>query len=234
MKKPPTLTKTCTSCGIEKPLSAFLLLTKQGTVYGSICASCRQAPKSKEYEDSTTSKTGLKIDTKSRIHTEIDKKEKFDQVEEEYYEERDENEEKEIDKVDAKQDRVDKEKKHRHEHLSKRSFLSTTQPNHFQQPNAPQTQQAQQIEHGVKLEQAAQEEKKLTEVDVNEMSKDTYVAGKVKNQGEAVKRLVTFLGSGSAIGRSLGQKNPQANKNEGTEPVREFPDNHWSPGSRKR
>lgn len=229
MKKSPSLTKTCTSCGAEKPLSAFLLLTKQGTIYGSICAACRQTPKNKEYEDSTTSKTGLKIDTKARIHAEIDKKEKFEQVEEDYYEEREEKEEVEIDKIDAKQAKFDKEKKHRHEHLSKRSFLSTTQPNQFQQ-NTAQIKQTQQIEHGVKLEQAAQEEKKLTEVDVNEMSKDTYVAGKVKNQGEAVKRLVTFLGSGSAIGRSLAQKKTDPT---GKEPVKEFPDQHWSPGKKR-
>ncbi len=92
-------------------MSAFLLLTKQGTAYGSICSACRKTAKSKEYEDSTTSKTGLKIDTKARIHSEIDKQEKFEQIEDAYYEERDEKEIQETDRLDTKQDRTDKEKK---------------------------------------------------------------------------------------------------------------------------
>ncbi len=89
-------------------------------------------------------------------------------------------------------------------------------------------------EHATKLAQATEENKKLSEVDVNEMSKDTYVAGKVKNQGEATKRLMSFLGTSSAIGRALQQKNPNANNTENKETAQAFPDTHWNPGSRKR
>lgn len=36
------LTRICTACGLEKPLTAFLYLTaRSGTTYGSICATCR-------------------------------------------------------------------------------------------------------------------------------------------------------------------------------------------------
>ncbi len=86
-------------------------------------------------------------------------------------------------------------------------------------------------EHATKLAQATEENKKLSEVDVNEMSKDTYVAGKVKNQGEATKRLMSFLGTSSAIGRALQQKNHSNTENKET--AQTFPDKHWNPNSRK-
>src|SRR3990167_11420340 len=89
----PTLSKTCAACGLQKPLSAFLQLTDAGTSYGNICSTCRKAgadikkPKT-EAEDSTTSVSGHKIDTKTKIHGDIDKKQIKQRTEELYHEDR--------------------------------------------------------------------------------------------------------------------------------------------------
>src|SRR5260221_9265818 len=96
-----SLTKTCSSCGLQKPLSAFLQLSSQSSAtYGNICSACRKTnaenvatPKEAE-EESTTSKTGLKIDAKTKVKSELDKLEFIKQVEENYHEERDKNTEK--------------------------------------------------------------------------------------------------------------------------------------------
>lgn len=129
MNKPtqPNLTKTCVNCGQQKPLTAFLEMSgTQGTAYGNVCSSCRKTAleamerrKKTEAEGSTTSETGHKIDSKTKIHDAIDKREKSQQVEEEYHKERD-LEEKVIDTViEKKQIAEQKEKKHRKDFLDK-------------------------------------------------------------------------------------------------------------------
>lgn len=82
MNKPTTpLSRTCLACGLEKPLAAFLQISgTQGTVYGNICSNCRSTgakgkailPKPSDEEQSGG--VGLKIDSKTRIQQEFQKK----------------------------------------------------------------------------------------------------------------------------------------------------------------
>lgn len=129
MSKQPqlNLTKTCVNCGQQKPLTAFLEMSvTQGTAYGNVCSSCRKTAleamerrKKTEAEGSTTSETGHKIDSKTKIHDAIGKREKSQQDEEDYHKERD-LEEKIIETVvEKKQLTEQKEKKHRKDFLDK-------------------------------------------------------------------------------------------------------------------
>src|SRR5438105_2533589 len=65
------LTRVCSICGIEKPLSAFLEISAQGTRYGVICSSCRAAEKGKKEakpeEDIVTLPGGARIGGKEKV-----------------------------------------------------------------------------------------------------------------------------------------------------------------------
>jgi hypothetical protein len=71
MKEPKSpLLKTCQSCGLQKPLTAFLQLSQEGTEYGNICADCRKKAAEKELKkerDKSGGQSGLKIDSKARL-----------------------------------------------------------------------------------------------------------------------------------------------------------------------
>jgi hypothetical protein len=129
MNKFPSFTKTCSNCGLEKPLSAFLKFggTQEG-IYGSICSTCRKTLKDKEAsqdsDDGTKIKHDYKIDTKVKVAEDIDKKEKFKKVEEEYHKERDVDEEQEVKKEEKKQTVAKDEKKHREEFIKPKEKTS--------------------------------------------------------------------------------------------------------------
>jgi hypothetical protein len=79
----PNLTKTCSACGMQKSLSAFLEASgPQGTTYGSICSACRKTgmdnPSDAKADDEGaptefTHKLKHKMDAKSKIFGEVDK-----------------------------------------------------------------------------------------------------------------------------------------------------------------
>jgi len=88
MDKSSQLTRICSSCGVQKPLSAFLQLGgTQGTTYGTICSDCRrsvlapkQPPSQKEGDEST--KSGFRIGAKAKITADLEKKRQFQDLKE--------------------------------------------------------------------------------------------------------------------------------------------------------
>jgi len=140
-KSSVSLTKICNSCGQQRPLSAFLQLTgPQGTTYGNTCAPCRKAnlekPQSpKEPEEKTSSTTGVKIDSKTKVKGEIDKRAQRKQIEDQYFKDREKQSEKQTQQTQKIQHVAQGEKKHR-SFLEKRSFLdsakkpASTNPHH--------------------------------------------------------------------------------------------------------
>lgn len=146
-----SLTKTCISCGLQKPLSAFLQISgSQGATYGNTCSSCRKTniekvETPKEPEESTTSTTGVKIDSKTKVKAEFDKREYRKQVEEDYFEERDKKDEKLTHRVQKNENISQDEKKHRKSFLEKRPFLDGSKkpnPGNPSQVFGGETQQA--------------------------------------------------------------------------------------------
>ena len=93
MSKPNlSLTKTCSSCGQQKPLSAFLQLAgAKGSMYGNICASCRKTVATqghKETDEGTTRKADHRIGSEEKVHGDIKKKLDYQRVDELYREDR--------------------------------------------------------------------------------------------------------------------------------------------------
>lgn len=118
MSKPtPALTKTCTSCGQQKPLSAFLQFAGTlGATYGSICASCRKTEsqvKPKDIEESTRSSTGAIIDSKLKVKDAQDKRTRWQQIEDEFFENREEKAKTRQQQIQKISHTAKEEKKHR-------------------------------------------------------------------------------------------------------------------------
>lgn len=118
------LTKLCSNCGLKKPLSAFLQMSdSRGAVYGNICSSCRKTSKDNVKtttdHESSTSSTGVKIDSKVKVQGDIDKRQRVQQVEELYHEGRDDREALQ-NKTDLKTKTIaSEERKHREKTLLK-------------------------------------------------------------------------------------------------------------------
>src|SRR6266568_2690642 len=81
MKDRTQMTRTCSACGIEKPLAAFLEISStHGTRYGNLCATCRGAGITEkklnktEEEHSTIATSGTRIGLKERVFIEKEQK----------------------------------------------------------------------------------------------------------------------------------------------------------------
>lgn len=209
------LTKTCSNCGLQKPLSAFLEMsgTKGGAVYGNICSSCRKTAKDKlknsERESHSTSSTGLGIGYKEKVKDDIVKKQRHQEVEERYHEERDKQEEKQVKHVEKTQTIAKDERKHRDSFLKQRSFLSTTQKKDIQQKveNKQHVEQAVRQEalkeSTTKQEQATKEESDAKTINLNVPFFPSQTGFQLKYQGAAFKELQTRLrGSAPFINRA--------------------------------
>ena len=196
MTKPtPALTKTCSVCGLQKPLSAFLQLTERGTTYGSICSSCRHDQKDKDLlkkvkDDTSSTSTGMTIDAKARVKSETDKRDLREQVKEEYHEERDKEEVLESRELDKTELIRKEEKKHREHFLSRRPTTSTnstekkTDTAHAvesRQQGERVAQEAKGTEKTAQLDHVAKEEQKERGVDFTIPFIDTQIVGKVKH-----------------------------------------------------
>lgn len=123
----PGISKTCVNCGQTKPLSAFLEMSdSHGTAYGNICSSCRKTAleterrKKTEAEGSTTSETGHKIDSKTKVQDAKERRETQQEAEEKYHKERDIKQQIAENLVDKKLQVQQQEQKHRSEFLHRR------------------------------------------------------------------------------------------------------------------
>lgn len=163
----PTLTKVCASCGLQKPLSAFLELsgTEGHIIYGNVCSSCRKTDKELKKEESTTSTSGVKIDSKVKTHIDIGKKQQQQNISEQYEEQRDKLEEKQVDHSARAEKVATGEKEHRKRYLEKSSFLDQTSKKTQENP-VPLTPE----------ERDAFERK----IDLSERFLDTEIPGKLK------------------------------------------------------
>lgn len=211
MDKPvlPNLTKTCVNCGQQKPLSAFLEMSStHGASYGNVCAACRKTVqerrKKTEAEGSTTSETGHKIDSKTKIHEAADKREKFHQTQEEYYKERDLKDEVSDKVTEKKQITAHKEKKHREDFLhkpvkvdDKKSAAAIAAGKAHSAEIISRTAQQQeavaQQAHGVK------EENKKTQHDFSIPHQGQQVAGQIRFQGQIFQQFRQWLGNSAPI-----------------------------------
>ena len=137
MTKHESLTRTCTACGIEKPLSAFMQLGgKQGTTYGSICATCRgtgiteKSTKPARDEERSSTGSSIRLGTKERV--EIEKQQKLEQQNRQEIAEKEtkKREQSTDNKLELLEQKEKTERAHREVYLEakkKQSFLSNYQ-----------------------------------------------------------------------------------------------------------
>ena len=215
-KSSPTLTKLCIQCGQRKPLSAFLQLSEsQGAIYGDICLTCRKAnqenPKIKEKEESTSSTTGFKIDSKSKTHDDIDKRQKHQNTETLYHQERDEKKKKQLIQEQKIQIKAKEEKKHRQSFLTRRPFLDKS--------NKPSTDPA---PAAVESEQQIAKEK----IDLTTPMLDTQIIKEKYIKSPVFNQFKTWLGTSAPISRAEQIKK---DAEKGKESLTEFVQKNWGP-----
>lgn len=211
MNKPsqPNLTKTCVNCGQQKPLTAFLEMSgTQGTAYGNVCSACRKTAleaqerrKKTEAEGSTTTETGHKIDSKTKVHDAIGKRERSQQIEEDYHKERDLDEKITEKVIEKKQAAEHKEKKHRTDFLDKRPVKPAEKT-----PNAGPTHAAEITARTTKTNEAvaiekhgAQEERKKTEHDFSIPYQGQQMGGQIRFSGPIFQQFRQWLGNSAPI-----------------------------------
>ena len=138
-----SFTKVCSSCGLKKPLSAFLELTgeRHAGSYGNVCGTCRKTHleknRLKEADSGSRTETGHKIDSKAKIAIDIDNKEAAHRTEEEYYDEREEHEILDTQELEKKSHKEKGERKHRETFLDVRRNRSTKQTDKDAPQNTP-------------------------------------------------------------------------------------------------
>lgn len=212
------LTKTCSNCGLQKPLSAFLQMSGvRGAAYGNICSTCRKTAMDKlknpkEKETSSTSGASLGIGHEEKVQEALVKNQRHQEVEERYHEDRDKQEDKQVKQLEKTQTIAKDEKKHRESFLKQRSFLST----HAKQADANkladrQTKEArQQVENATtrdalqdsttKQEQAVKEDLEAKNIDLSSRYIPSQTGFQLK-YGVAFQALKTRLGSSAFLNR---------------------------------
>lgn len=224
MEKHNQLTRTCSSCGLIKPLAAFLQLT--GNSYGSICSTCRgleakekAAPKPTDEGQGITG-SSKRIGAKEKIFMEKEQKRQLQDLKDLHKKETKKREEIISDKSEQATAKQKAEKEHRVNYLEakqKQGFLNKLPPAATGQKTPPDKKwgalpPAEEQERTVELqkeEQVIQEEIKKTLTDFGVPFLDTQVGGKLK-YGEAFARFMSLIGTSAPWARG---KNMYSNKN---------------------
>jgi hypothetical protein len=129
MVKENQLNKTCMNCGLQKQISAFLQISgPEGTSYGNICSTCRGSglgkvvtiPENESDERHSSSSAGLKIDAKSKIHLDIEKKQLKQNQKETEIKETKKLESAKENLLDRKEKKEDAEQKHRQSYIEQK------------------------------------------------------------------------------------------------------------------
>ena len=254
MSNPLQLSKTCVACGIQKPLSAFLQISgPQGTMYGNVCSTCRGSGLDKKIivpeaeDEQSSSSSGLKIDLKTKVQIEREKRK--------LAEEKIVREEKELDKketltdekLDRKEEKEQAEKKHRENYIEPRkkdSFLNfqskkvdPKQPLKMAQERTLFTERQTTVEQiakveGERQEQAVKQDVKERGIDLTDIHTEQYVAGKAKF-GAEFNKVKAWLGKSapmSSVERQFGiAKKESVAPKEGKDSLIDMVKENWEP-----
>lgn len=234
MNNSTALKKSCIHCGLKKPLASFLQLDVQGTIYGNVCADCRKAIRNKNKaiaeEGSTTSRTGTRIDSKSRVHSETEKKRTQQHTEEANQEELEKVTHEKIEKKEKRQHKAQAERNHRDTYLKKSSFLGENKVD-----KELALEKKHETETASKKEAIKSDEKKKI-IDTT----GPYIPSQhaeVKLQGIAFKAFKDWVGKRPGIGFNPQAPQQGEQKQKNTKPdkkLMEHIDKTWKPTNRGR
>lgn len=261
MTKQTPLTRTCTACGIEKPLAAFLQLSGSlGTHYGAICASCRAAGKTAQSnlsyseEDATTDTTDKRIGTKEKVYEEQEKKRLFRELKESHIKEAKKREEQAQEKAEKDRIRKKAEQSHRKFYLDlkpKEGFLAQKKPQESQLSETEKKAQ-QQHEHGVvedykketqRQEEIIKQEFQMTSLDFSK----PFISGQTNQlrfQSDTFLKFKSWIGTSSPLvmtlerlyGKHASTHTAENKKSNAKENIEQYIDNRLNnpSSSRKR
>lgn len=195
MKKSDQQKRICSHCGIAKPLNAFLLLTEErGTVYGTVCSTCRASlTQRKDPEDErSTGSSSLRIGAKEKIEAEQQKKLYIKALSEAKEKESKKREDIQQDKKQA-EIAEKKESAHRKSLFSNKQTRDTvTVPRQTTQQTGPEDQphKDQQQREIQSKEDAREQETRLTQIDSHRM----YVNDQLGYRSQVRQQFENWLG----------------------------------------
>lgn len=260
MKDRTQMTRTCSACGLEKPLAAFLEISStHGTRYGNLCATCRGAgiteKKNKvEEEQSTVATSGSRIGLKERVFIEKEQKKQIISDNEERTEqlnERDRLQEEKKEKTTLKE-RL--EKNHRNTYLDTKtqpSFLSKTLPSSGT-TNIPPAHTSQRDPHIEREKITINEKQQIKDAHREEQKKTADLQHQYHDpKGELWGYTPSFLGFQDRIGvvsafnvskvikenlkkLSLTKDAPQQTNATKKDPILDFAEKTWGPTTPRR
>lgn len=225
MANQPRLTRTCSACGLEKPLAAFLQISgRQGTNYGAVCASCRAIGRTAKQttpisdEGSTTETTDKRIGAKEKVYLEQEKTRQLKDLKELYLKAAKKRDEEVITKIEQIDTKEKAEKEHRKFYIEtkqKQGFLAQRRPidpssadgiaerNAKQQlENARNLTENQNKVEVQKQEDIIKQELQITSLDLSV----PYVAGQTNQlrfQTDTFLKFKSWLGASSPIVKTL-------------------------------
>jgi hypothetical protein len=220
MSKQNQLAKTCFNCGLQKQISAFLQISgPEGTSYGNICSTCRGSglgkeiviPEKENEERHSSGSTGLKIDAKTKVHIETEKKQQKQNQKELEIKETKKRESTQDELLERKDKKNEAEQKHRQGYLEpkkKDSFLNYQSQKPPQKPFTTSEKEAvikktALDQHGIldtlHKEEAAKHEEKVNAINLTESYVDPSQTGELKFQSAEFMKVKAWLGAGSAI-----------------------------------
>ncbi len=247
----PQLTRTCSICGLQKPLAAFLQVSStEGTGYGNICATCRGAgmkEKSLLKEDERSSTTsGVRIGAKQKL--EIDKEiQRLLKAAQEAHEKKLKKREKTLfQRTEHTELKEKDEKKHRTSFLEKKqSFLrfQVKTPNTKSpaiQQNINSSQNPGPVSQEIQKKHAAlQHDQIITSIDFAGPPILGPQHSDIRWNNPFFEKFKIWLGESAPLMRTMGQlykKAPSASKEAAPQPdpLHDYIDKTWGPGSRKK
>jgi hypothetical protein len=244
------LSKICINCSLQKPINAFLQIAgPQGTTYGNICSTCRGSGLGKkivlpvnEDASSSSSSTGLKIDAKSKIHADLEKKAATEKKTEEAKKERETLDLNNASVEDRKNAKQNLERKHREDFIDpskkKSSFLDYQSKKPEDKRQASEKRALDEIMHQ-NDPVAKQEAQAKGFADLTVTHIDPTQAGTLKYASAEWKKFRTLLGHSAAFNKVEEQiKTPGVSKDALLDYTEENFENEkpapTSPGTRRR
>lgn len=242
--KPTQLTRTCSACGIQKPLSAFMQLGgPSGAGYGLICSTCRSTQSGKAQDTSKEEHSGfttfgLKIDKNARLRAEIEKNTFIQKQKESTQKETEKREKITTEKLD-RQDVTTRADKFHRESYKQQNFLSQLQQNN-KAPTLPkqsestkafaqssllnERQRALETQQRENLQQ--QESNQATAADLSHTRLESQQATEVEKYGRSFNDFLEWLGPDAPRRRALEMyvrrkpgKTPPPKQNPSTTPT---------------
>lgn len=254
MKKPTLPVRTCSHCGEEKPLAAFLQLSgSQGTVYGNICSTCRsEKAKNKQVptDEERGKNSGLRIDSNAKVQIEAEQKRHEKKRQETAIEDLKNRDDLISDKSNKIEKKEKAEKHHRNflDSKNRRGFLTTTEKKIAQTKAAQKdalTQHEQHLdfhkkEETQKIEDVAKQEALNNTTDYSSgVSIDPGIGGIRFQVGGTHERLEAILGKSGFLNRLNQQRKqekappPQSPTTE-KDPLVEYIKDNLKPSSTRR